>query len=85
MSACPAFVAADVSLVLTVSGGLSPGTLSARGVYCGHLGLQQSRRTFGFSSACTHPDGPPPVATIELAGRRLGVGLEPAPPEPQPG
>ena len=65
MSACPAFTAAEVSFVLTTTGGLSAGSSSARGVYCTHLGLQESRRTFGFTSACTHPDGPPSVATIQ--------------------
>ena len=81
MRACPSFVAAEVSFVLTTAGGSTAGSSSARGVFCGHLGLQESRRTFGFTSACTHPDGPPPVATIELAGR-LTWSAEPARPQP---
>ena len=85
MHACPSFVPADVSLTLTVSGGASPQTVGTRGVYCRHLGLQPSRRTFGFSSACTHPTGPPAVAVIELLGRRRGIEVQPAPPPPAPG
>lgn len=77
ISRCPAFVPADVVFEVTGIGGEVHTLEVAVARSCAHLGLQPSRIEFGFVTSCNLPEGPPPVATVQVVGRSVRARAQP--------
>jgi N-acetylglucosaminyl-diphospho-decaprenol L-rhamnosyltransferase len=75
---CPRFRPAEVTFELTAQGGFSSGSTTMTGPSCGYLGMQPNSFDLGFVSGCTHPDGPPSVATVEVVGRSTTLAVAPS-------